>query len=619
MDNILTLNRINRSDSDEVGFKAVDLSELYSKKINIPICFVIKNTLFDNFIENNGMRAHIDKILSKINYSDDNSIQDTFREIKELFSKFEFSEVEENELMEAYETLAIDIDHIDIAKLVTTIDKPYLTIIGSPNYVDDSENNENIFYNIRGKKSLMNTLKSCWLSLYSPRALKYRKDNDFQTREKMAVIVQRMVESNISAQAYTDEENIVVQTFIGYQDYQEEFEKDVVIFDKGTLNIKNTKINFQEYQYIRDMRDNNLVKKALKVEGEKQKVNDKDAEELARITKKVEGFLEKPVKVFLSIAKSKIYLIFANRVIRKKKNAVEEETISEEPPIENTSKTTDSDEPVEMVNIDDDVAFLDEIEAYEKEVEKEDSDWVKDGDIGPTIPPIELEVKEVNELIDDVSVPNEQTAEEEMPVLKEEPINDEVEEVPIPEEQSITDEVTMDEEPISIDDIPEAAPIIEEEPAKIETEESDDFIFSAFEESEKAKDNEVVSKPAVESVEEPAIEENTSEPILQTTEESILKVDPMEKALGLIKEMAVLSDEAIYDTLKKKHLETIGKEAESFEDAIKGLKTVMRVPFVEEINKIHDIRQKVESQEDIEIEEATIALRTAKNFLSIFK
>ena len=367
------------------------------------------------------------------------------------------------------------------------------------------------------------------------------------------------------------------------------------------------------------MRDNNLVKKALKVEGEKQKVNDKDAEELARITKKVEGFLEKPVKVFLSIAKSKIYLIFANRVIRKKKNAVEEETISEEPPIENTSKTTDSDEPVEMVNIDDDVAFLDEIEAYEKEVEKEDSDWVKDGDIGPTIPPIELEVKEVNELIDDVSVPNEQTAEEEMPVLKEEPINDEVEEVPIPEEQSITDEVTMDEEPISIDDIPEAAPIIEEEPAKIETEESDDFIFSAFEESEKAKDNEVVSKPAVESVEEPAIEENTSEPILQTTEESILKVDPMEKALGLIKEMAVLSDEAIYDTLKKKHLETIGKEAESFEDAIKGLKTVMRVPFVEEINKIHDIRQKVESQEDIEIEEATIALRTAKNFLSIFK
>lgn len=592
MDNILTLNRINRSDSDEVGFKAVDLSELYSKKINIPICFVIKNTLFDSFVENNNLRAHIDKILSKINYSDDNNIQDAFCEIKELFSKFEFSEVEESELMEAYETLAIDIDHIDIAKLVTTIDKPYLTLIGSPNYVDDSENNENIFYNVRGKKSLMNALKSCWLSLYSPRALKYRKDNNFQTKERMAVIVQRMVESNISAQAYTDEENIVVQTFIGYQDYQEEFEKDVVIFDKGTLNIKNIKINFQEYQYIRDMRDNNLVKKALKVEGEKQKVNDKDAEELARITKKVEGFLEKPVKVFLSIAKSKIYLIFANRVIRKKKNAVEEEAISEE----NTSKTTDSGEPIEMVNIDDDVAFLDEIEAYEKEVEKDDSDWVKDGDVGPTIPPIKPEVKEVNELIDEVSMSDEQTAEE-MPILKDEPINDEVEEV------TMDEALITEEEPIPIDDIPEAEPTVEEELQEVETEdkllneESDDFIFSAFEESEKAQNNEFISKPV---------------------EEPIPEADPMKRALSLIKEMAVLSDDAIYDALKKKHLEIVGEEAESFEGAISGLKKVMRVPFVDEINKIHIIRQKVEKQEDVEIEEATTALRTAKNFLSIF-
>ena len=79
------------------------------------------------------------------------------------------------------------------------------------------------------------------------------------------------------------------------------------------LEIKNTKVNFQEYMYIRDLRDNNLVKRALKEEGEKQKLNDKDAEELARITKRTEGFLDKPIKAFITIAKGKVYVMLVNR------------------------------------------------------------------------------------------------------------------------------------------------------------------------------------------------------------------------------------------------------------------------------------------------------------------
>ncbi|MBU1854520.1 MAG: PEP/pyruvate-binding domain-containing protein, partial [Nanoarchaeota archaeon] len=274
MENIITLNKVNKSDSEIVGFKAIDLAELFNKKINISICFIIKTSLFDSFIEINNLKHQIKSLIEETNYNSEESLEETYQSIKELFEKHEFSEQDQNELMEAYETLAIDIEHIDIAKLVTTIEKPFLTIIGSPNYVDDSENNDSILQNVRGKNGLLKAIKHCWISLYTPKSLQYRKNNKIKVEEKMAIIIQRMMEVQISAQTYTDEEEIIVKTFIGQQDYHEEFEKDIAIFSKGNLEIKNTKVNAQEQKYVRDMRDNNLVKKALKEEGISQKLND---------------------------------------------------------------------------------------------------------------------------------------------------------------------------------------------------------------------------------------------------------------------------------------------------------------------------------------------------------
>ncbi|MFC2135768.1 PEP/pyruvate-binding domain-containing protein, partial [Bacteroidota bacterium] len=331
MENILTLNKINRSDTSIAGYRAVDLAELYSKKFNVPICFVIKSSLFETFMKKNNLTPRIQEILSTADFESEESLEDSYAKIRELFANGTFMPDDENELIEAYETLAIDMDHLDIAKLVSAIEKPFLTIIGSPNYVQDSESNECIFQNVKGKVRLFNAIKDCWATLYSPKELKYRKDNEIEAKENMAIIVQRMIESDTSAQVYTDEEDIIVKSFFGYQDFYEEFEKDITVFSKGNLTIKNNKANFQEYQYIRDARDNQLVKKALKTEGEKQKLNDKELEELARITKRVEGFLEKPVKTFMTITKGKIYLLSVNRIIRKKKEEVEEEVIQDEP------------------------------------------------------------------------------------------------------------------------------------------------------------------------------------------------------------------------------------------------------------------------------------------------
>ncbi|MBU1202161.1 MAG: PEP/pyruvate-binding domain-containing protein [Nanoarchaeota archaeon] len=590
MDNILTLNKINRSDSDIVGFKAVDLAALYNKKLNIPICFVIKSSMFDEFIESNNIKQHLENALKNIDYSNKNSLNEACAKISEIIMSCEFPQDMQNEISESYETLAIDMDHLDISKLVTTIEKPFLTIIGSPNYLDYSENNDCVFQNIRGKNNLLKAIKSCWVTLYTPKSLIYRKNSDIDTKEKMGVIVQRMIDSKVSAQTYTDENEVTVKTFFGFQDYENEFGKDIVVFLKDKQAVKNSKINFQEFQLARDPLSEILIKKPLKNDGEKQKVNDKDIEEIARITKKIENIIEKPIKTFMTISKNKMYILFVNRIVKfeeevalttsSEEDAVDqitdevplpddderespEDKITDEvlipkPEYYYTSEEEQAQLPkpqktkvepkengieIEEVDFDDDVAFLEEIEKYEQETEKEDEIEEKAKRI----------LKEVREIDNKITIPK--------------------------KDESDDEETSNDEGVVS-------------------EKENDDFIFSDVEESSKSEDK-----------------------YKETKSKTILEKDPakkIEEAHEKIKHIIVLSDEAIFHALSKKHETLLGSKPASFEEAIMNLKQSVRIPFIHEIKRVHKMRQKIENGEEYEIEEGTIALRTAKNFLTMF-
>ncbi len=671
MDYILTLNKINRSDTDIVGFRAVDLAELNNKKVNMPICFVIKSSLFEDFLEKNDLKKQLKQLTSSINYSEDESLEEACAKIKDLILNTEFSKDVENNLVEAYETLAIDVDHIDIAKLVMTIEKPFLTIIGSPNYLQDSENNESVFQNIRGKKSLLSAVKNCWISLYTPKSLKYREKNNIKADEKMALIVQRMIESDISAQTYADSENIVVKTFYGFQDYYNEFEKDSTIFSKETLSVKNLKVNFQEYQFARNTKDDLLVKKALKEEGDKQKLNDKDVEEIARITKRLETFINNPIKAFFTITKGKIYLLFANRIFREEKEEI--------------ADTTKDKLKVEETNINDDVEFLKEIEKYEEDnINKESPNEEQKKEFGMEEQPKESIDKnreeeskeEISEeqSAEETSITNEKTEDSIKEVFewansesKEEIDVKSEEEKPLEKNDSfeaLTDEKTeqnkeeimihkpkLEEEPeqktfmkeseketntfkeqkkeikeyeeIPSEDSetfkrftykPEEIPINEEQKKSEEEvkEEQDEIKTSNLFGEE---DKEFIFSDVVSSDEKLELKEEGGEKHEENTQDPFKKI---EETNDLIKKIVLLRDETIFYALKKKQKEVIGSVPENFDDAIKNLGSNIRIPFVDEIKKIHKLKESIDNGQEVEIEEAIIAPRTAKNFLIIF-
>src|SRR5674476_653705 len=63
---------------------------------------------------------------------------------------------------------------------------------------------QDTFLNVQGKANLLYSIKKCWASLFSDRAIVYRSQNGFpHDQVKLAVVVQHMVFPDISGIMFT--------------------------------------------------------------------------------------------------------------------------------------------------------------------------------------------------------------------------------------------------------------------------------------------------------------------------------------------------------------------------------------------------------------------------------
>lgn len=321
---ILTLNKVKRSDLEEAGFRAVDLAVLREKRLNIPLTFVINNQAFKDFLEENGLASRLENVFQKRNPAD------AYKEVLELFLKAELPRDVESELFEAYESLAID-PGVSASSIVTDWSQPFVSLIRSPSYLLSTEDKEGIFQNIRGKKALVDALKLVWASIYSPESLKYRERTGINDSFGVGVLVQKMKRVTQSAVSYScsdlDKKTIIVKSFFGLQDYASEHEilgKDYHEVDVDTLMIKKADINVQEYSLIRDPESFEVVRHELGEQGSRQKLNDKQIAEVARITKRARSFIGKDLKLYLGVRDNYTYVLLANRVVDEQKKIIEE-------------------------------------------------------------------------------------------------------------------------------------------------------------------------------------------------------------------------------------------------------------------------------------------------------
>lgn len=358
MENIAWFKEISKKSISTAGGKGAQLGEMYNINLPVPPGFVVTANAYRKFLKASELEEPVYTILENLDVEDTDALQKAAQDIQDIILNSEMPKDIRSDIMEAYDNLNVDIDvyrmaskaALDIIKAGR--DLPYVAVRSSATAEDMPQasfaGQMASFLNIKGDENLIKAVQKCWASLFTSRAIYYRIKNNFRHRDvAIAVIVQRMVNSEKSGIIFTanpstnNKNEIVIEAGFGLGEaiVSGSVTPDQYLVDKETLQIKERKINAQEFSIIRDSRLGKSVKRALtEEEGSEQKIDDITVKRLARYAKQIEEHYQAPQDIEFAVESSKIYIVQSRPITTLKKLPAGEETpateVQQETPIE---------------------------------------------------------------------------------------------------------------------------------------------------------------------------------------------------------------------------------------------------------------------------------------------
>jgi phosphohistidine swiveling domain-containing protein len=175
-----------------VGGKGMVLRDLASAGFPVPPGFLIPTTAYRRFIAANAVQATIDAALRDLDVAVPASLERAAQTIRQAFHAAAIPAEIEEAIRAAY--AALGEPAVAVRSSATAEDLPDLSFAGQ----------QETFLNVRGANRLLASMRDCWASLWSARAIGYRQQMGVgQDDVAMAVVVQRMVPSEVAGVLFT--------------------------------------------------------------------------------------------------------------------------------------------------------------------------------------------------------------------------------------------------------------------------------------------------------------------------------------------------------------------------------------------------------------------------------
>lgn len=316
-----TFKEITKKDVCIAGGKGASLGEMTGAKIPVPKGFIVLVDAFDRFLEETDLVAEIASQIKAVNFQDINSVDKASNVIRDLINDTPVPEDLREVFLEEFKKL--DTKYVAVRSSATAEDSSIASWAGElDTYLNTSQSN------------LIDNIKNCWSSLFTPRALFYAFEKKIITlggQRKIrantckrlahcypvgvAVVVQEMVQSYVSGICFTahpvtqDLSQMVIETGWGLGEaiVGGKITPDTYIISKKDWRIIDSNISDQEMMIVKS---GSGVKETTvsKSEQSKQKLGDKDIIKLAKICQKIEEHYGHPQDIEFAIKDNKIYI-----------------------------------------------------------------------------------------------------------------------------------------------------------------------------------------------------------------------------------------------------------------------------------------------------------------------
>jgi rifampicin phosphotransferase len=303
-DYTLFFDEISKGDLNLVGGKGANLGEMTKEGFPVPYGFCVTTEGYKEFINHNNLSEFISDTIKGANLENIHSIGERLRE--EL-TQSEMPEKVKSQIIKAVKRIGID-SYYAVRSSATAEDLAFASFAGQ----------QDTYLNIKGEASLIDSVKNCWASLFTDRAILYRIQNQIDHEKvHMSVVIQSMVLPEVSGIMFTADpvsgqrEIISIDASYGLGEALVSglVSPDIYKYRKSTSKIENKEISEKKLAIMPV--EGGGVRRAV-IKGEKSKVQvmeDSMIKSLAELGMRIEKHYGSPQDIEWCLEKGKLYIV----------------------------------------------------------------------------------------------------------------------------------------------------------------------------------------------------------------------------------------------------------------------------------------------------------------------
>ncbi len=183
---------LTRDDVPRAGGKGANLGELTRAGMPVPGGFVVTATAYLQSMDAAGVRAAMQDAAAVVDAESPESLAAAAAGLQALVHSAGMPDALARAVREAYARLGSDL-RVAVRSSATAEDSASTSFAGM----------NQTFTNVRGPDELLERIVDCWASLWGPRVVAYRATHRLSGEPAIAVVVQRMVDSDASGVMFT--------------------------------------------------------------------------------------------------------------------------------------------------------------------------------------------------------------------------------------------------------------------------------------------------------------------------------------------------------------------------------------------------------------------------------
>jgi pyruvate,water dikinase len=299
-------------DIDTLGGKAASLARLAAAGLAVPRGFVVTTAAYRRFVSDNALQDAILDAVRGASSDDPAGLDKAAATIRGLFEAGSMPTHLASEIDAAYQALGGEDGPVAVRSSATAEDLPDLSFAGQ----------QETYLNVRGRDDLRRAVQRCWASLWTARAISYRKNAGIRPEDvALAVAVQTLVPADAAGVLFTanpvsgarTEAVINAAWGLGEAIVSGLVTPDTVVVDKATGAIKQQDVATKQVMTVGTA--NGTTEQDVPVAQQTRAVlSPSQAAELARLGSRVEALYGQPMDIEWAIHNGSLAVLQARPI-----------------------------------------------------------------------------------------------------------------------------------------------------------------------------------------------------------------------------------------------------------------------------------------------------------------